>query len=64
MSLDFGTLLTYTMMATYALAFLVSMIYLPKYHDSPLRFMPFILLYTFLNETLGFIIYNLSSIKR
>lgn len=58
MSLDFGTFLTYTMLVTYVLAFLASMIYLPKYHDSPLRFMPFILLYTFLNETLGYIIYT------
>ncbi|PCJ94464.1 MAG: hypothetical protein COA50_11930 [Flavobacteriaceae bacterium] len=58
MPFDFGTLLIYTILSAYALSFLVSMVYLPKYHDSPLKFLPYILLYTFINETLGYIIYT------
>ena len=63
MALNFSTLLAYIMLGSYAAAFIVSMISLPRYHDSSLRFLPFILLYTFLNETLGYLIYSYPEFK-
>ena len=49
----------------YAITFLISLWRYPKYYDTSLKFLPAILLYTFLNELLGEIVidsknYNLS----
>lgn len=40
----------------YALTLAVALWRYPKYFDTPLRFLPILLLYTFLNELLGFLI--------
>ena len=40
----------------YGITFLISLWRYPKYYDSPLKFLPVLLLYTFLNELLGEIV--------
>ncbi|MDT7827714.1 hypothetical protein RQM65_03415 [Pricia sp. S334] len=40
----------------YAIVLVVSLWRYPKYYDTPLRFLPILFLYTFLNELLGYLI--------
>lgn len=40
----------------YGITWIVSVIYYKKYFDTPIRFFPMIIAYTFLNELLGYII--------
>lgn len=42
----------------YAITLLVALIKYPKYYNSPLKFFPVLLMYTFLTETLGYITKN------
>ena len=42
----------------YGIALIFSFIKYSKYYDTPLRFFPIILLYTFLNEILGYLVWN------
>ena len=40
----------------YAAAIVMALVRYPKYFDTPLKYFPILLMYTFLNETLGYII--------
>src|SRR5690606_6764686 len=42
----------------YAITLLIALIKYPKYYNSPLKFFPVLLMYTFLTETLGYITKN------
>ncbi len=42
----------------YGVTFIVSMIRYPKYFDTSLKYFPIVILYTFLNECLGILIYK------
>lgn len=42
----------------YGIALIFSLIRYSKYYDTPLQFFPIILLYTFLNEILGYLVWN------
>src|SRR5690606_38754785 len=42
----------------YAITLLIALIKYPKYYNSPLKFFPVLLMYTFLTETLGYITRN------
>lgn len=42
----------------YAITLLIAIIKYPKYYNSPLKFFPVLLMYTFLTETLGYITKN------
>ncbi len=58
MNLSFNILLNQPHTILYGVTLFVSIIKYPRYYNSSLKYLPIILLYTFLNELLGIIIYK------
>lgn len=59
MTLDFlDVLLENTFVPIYGVALVVALIYYPKYYNTPLKYLPILFVYTFLNELLGVLIYR------
>lgn len=52
------TILENTYKPLYALTLLIALIKYPRYYNTPLKFFPVLLMYTFLTETLGYITKN------
>lgn len=57
------TILENTYKPLYAITLLIALIKYPKYYNSPLKFFPVLLMYTFLTETLGYITKNYEEYK-